>query len=264
MGLFGLEFSSKSIEELAVEILTYSVPREQGPRLVFTANVDHIVQMRRLPEFRAAYDRAWVRTIDGFPVHLLARIEGSRTIPRVTGADLFASLMLGLDPLSHRCFFVVSSAAIADRIGGYLLSRGFHRDSMQFCVPQFGFELDAAFSDALASRIRSHRTTHLFLGLGAPKSEIWCDGHAEALGNCYVLCVGAGPEFFLGLKRRAPMIWRQYGFEWLWRFLHEPRRLFRRYFVDSWSFLLAIAEDHWGRRTGPDTGNVGGFGVPPS
>lgn len=262
MALFGLEFSDKSMGELAAEMLSSSIPQGQGPRLVFTANVDHIVQMRRRPEFRAAYNRAWVRTIDGFPVHVLAKIEGSRAIPRVTGSDLFAALMQGLDPLSHRCFFVVNSAATADGMINYLLSQGFHRDSIQTCVPQYGFERDMSVSDALAERIRSHRTTHLFVGVGAPKSEIWCHRHAEDLGNCYALCVGAGPEFFLGLKRRAPPLWQRYGVEWLWRFGQEPRRLFRRYFIDSWGFFLAIVEDYWARGTAPHPSNPGNIGMP--
>jgi N-acetylglucosaminyldiphosphoundecaprenol N-acetyl-beta-D-mannosaminyltransferase len=262
MRLFGMEFSNKSISELSNEILLSSIPYDHGPRLVFTANVDHIVQMRRRPEFRMAYGRAWFRTIDGFPVYMVARIAGLRPI-RVTGADLFATVMRGLDSRLHRCFFVVSSAAVGDGLIQHLLSRGFQKDSIEVCIPQYGFELDTWFSTALASQIVSHRTTHLFLGVGAPKSEIWSYKYAERLGNCYVLCVGAGPEFFLGLKRRAPSLWQRYGFEWLWRFGHEPRRLFRRYFVDSWGFLLAIAEDQWSNAKALRPGNSSDVEAPP-
>jgi N-acetylglucosaminyldiphosphoundecaprenol N-acetyl-beta-D-mannosaminyltransferase len=261
MPLLGLEFSEKSMADLAAEMLSVSIPEGEGPRLVFTANVDHIVHMRRQPEFRAAYQNAWVRTIDGFPVHVLAKIAGSQA-PRFTGSDLFAALMPGLDPLSHRCFFIANSASVADGMIRQLLNQEFQRDSIQVCVPPFGFELDTSFSNSLAARVRSHRTTHLFLGVGAPKSEIWCHRQAEKLGDCYALSLGSGLELYLGLKPRAPRLWRRYGFEWLWRFIHEPRRLFRRYFVDSWGFLPVVLDSLRERAAALHTRSAGDVRTP--
>ena len=52
------------------------------------------------------------------------------------------------------------------------------------------------------------------------------------LGDCYILNAGAGLDFFVGTKQRAPRIFQRIGFEWFWRFSHEPRRLFRRYFIE--------------------------------
>ncbi len=110
-------------------------------------------------------------------------------------------------------------------------------------VPKFGFEHDSAASHALALSVQKHRTTHLIMGLGAPKSEIWSDIHRDIIGDAYVLCLGASAEFFTGIRPRAPYVLRLCGLEWLWRFCMEPRRLFSRYFVDSWLFLKILARD---------------------
>lgn len=241
--IFGLQFSALDEQALVAQMATAEVPSGTGPKRLATANLDHIVQMARNDAFRRAYDRAWTITADGMPVYLYARLRNVGLPGRVTGADLFARLIEVLNPARHRCFFVCSSTEVAERLEQRLLRRGFRREALAFCVPPHAFEGDAAYSDALAERIRRHAPTHLFMGLGAPKSDIWTDRYHDALGDCYVLNVGAALDFTAGVKRRAPVLVRRIGLEWAWRVASEPRRLYRRYFVDSWQFLWLVAMD---------------------
>jgi N-acetylglucosaminyldiphosphoundecaprenol N-acetyl-beta-D-mannosaminyltransferase len=64
--------------------------------------------------------------------------------------------------------------------------------------------------------------------------------------------------FYFGTQRRAPAIMRRLGLEWLWRLASEPRRLFRRYLIESAPFFrLAAAEIVRRRRSarlGPPAG----------
>jgi N-acetylglucosaminyldiphosphoundecaprenol N-acetyl-beta-D-mannosaminyltransferase len=240
--VFGLRFAHESQEEL-LHALTSDLAEPSGARLLVTANVDHIVTLRRDPAFREAYSNAWRITADGTPVFLYARMRGARVPERVTGSDLFADLCKRVRPEVHRLFLVVSNTVSAEKIRAYFLSRGFGADAVTIEVPPFGFERDPAYSMALADRVRAAGATHLVIGLGAPKSEIWAHRHHDRLGSIFVLCVGAAIEFFTGDKIRAPEWAGRFGLEWLHRFLSEPRRLFHRYFVRSWSFFAAIADD---------------------
>ena len=240
---FGLEFSNVEQTSLVEEIAGHAILPGSGPRVVQTANVDHIVQINRNEEFRDSYREAWAVTADGMPVYLYAKLRGLALPGRVTGADLFQTLMPRLVPGLHRCFFLASSTATADWIASYLRGRGFADDAVAVEVPPFGFEKDEFQSAALARRIAQHRPTHLFMGVGAPKSEVWIHRHRRRIGDCYVLNVGAGLDFFAGQRRRAPGWIQRCGLEWFWRFAQEPRRLFRRYFIDSLGFFGAIAKD---------------------
>ena len=241
--VFGLDLSPMTRAELAAKIAREPPAKGAGPRSIHTANLDHIVQLQRNPGLSQAYDKAWIVTADGMPVFVYAKLRGATVRARVTGADLFGDILALLRPAEHRCFFVASSDETARLLIEWLATHGFSRKSADFEVPPCGFESDATYSRDLAQRIAAHGTTHLFLGVGAPKSEIWVNKHREALGDCYVLCAGAGLDFFAGTGRRAPRILQRIGFEWLWRFGHEPRRLFRRYFIDSWSFFAAVVDD---------------------
>lgn len=241
--IFGLQFAPMTQSELVAKVTSDPIPKGSGPRCIYTANLDHIVHLRRNPRLRQAYRQAWAVTADGMPVFLYAKARGAALHMRVTGTDLFRDILAAGSPGQHRCFFVASSNETAHRLVSWLTARGFDRQSIDYDVPPHGFENDAVYSVNLAKHIRAHGTTHLFLGVGAPKSEIWVAEYRDALGDCYVLNAGAGLDFFVGTKQRAPRILQRIGFEWFWRFSREPRRLFRRYFVDSWSFLAAVSED---------------------
>lgn len=260
---FGLSFSPLDESELADQVLRAPVPRGVGPRVVATANLDHIVRISRNSPFRRAYGRAWAVTADGMPVYLYSRWRGAPVPARVTGSDLFARLMPRLSPERHRCYFVAASMEIGERLVGYLVDRGFPEDSLAYCVPPQGFEAHPGISRTLADAVRTHGTTHLFVGVGAPKSEIWTDGYRERLGDCYVFNIGAALAFFAGTARRAPRVLQRAGLEWAWRVACEPTRLSRRYFVDSWRFLEVVADDvrHGSQRqAGEPLSRAGGRG----
>lgn len=241
--LFGIDFTALSRSELARTIAREAIPQGAGPRPVFTANVDHIVETLGNSKLKTAYEGAWVATADGMPVYLYARLRGARLPGRVTGADLFDDLMRTLSPDRHRCFFIANSEPTGRKLLAYLTARGFPATALACEVPPFGFERDDGYSKMLADRVRKHGTTHLFIGVGAPKSEIWTHENRDRIGDCYILAAGAGLDFFVGTKSRAPAWIQRSGFEWLWRFGQEPHRMFGRYFIRSWSFIWAVMQD---------------------
>ena len=64
------------------------------------------------------------------------------------------------------------------------------------------------------------------------------------------MALGATIDFEAGTLKRAPKIWQKIGMEWLYRCMKEPKRLFKRYFVDDMQFfyyfgkqLLGIYKD---------------------
>ncbi|MBT9372250.1 WecB/TagA/CpsF family glycosyltransferase [Rhizobium sp. CSW-27] len=239
--LFGIHFSRLDMEALVDRLRDQAVPRGTGLRLLVTANVDHIVNLRQNARFREAYRFAWKAVVDGTPVFLYARLRGLALPGKVTGSDLFPRLIENLVPGTHRLLLVSPQEETSRRLYQRLQNLGFTDHIVMTAPPDF--EEDRRFSHWLIAAARRQQTTHLILGLGAPKSEIWLHEHARQLPDCYGMALGAALEFYAGTKQRAPLFLRRAGIEFLWRVICEPRRLARRYFVSSWSFFRAIAED---------------------
>ncbi len=238
--IFGIAFSDCTTAQL-VETMTRQAAAE--PQMLVTCNLDHVVNLHRNPVFRAAYLTAWQTTVDGAPVFVYQRWRGGRAPARVTGADLFPALMRVINPRQHRPFFITADDSIGMALQRELEERGFVFERPPFLTVPFGFEKDAAASDAVLATIKASRPTHLFLGIGSPKSEIWIANYRHRLPALYILPVGAALEFHTGKKSRAPRLVRRVGLEGLWRLASEPRRLWRRYMIDSWVFLAAVRAD---------------------
>jgi N-acetylglucosaminyldiphosphoundecaprenol N-acetyl-beta-D-mannosaminyltransferase len=238
--IFGISFVSVRASQLAEFISSEPVPFGQGARAIYTANIDHIIHIHENAEFRRAYDKAWAATVDGWPIVLFAKLLRGIELPRITGADLFPILADRLNPELHRLFLLVSSSETAAAIQQKFALRGFQCESVACEAPPIGFEKDSEYSRGLIAKVRNHSTTHFFLGVGTPKSEIWIDRNREELGDMYIASFGAGLEFFAETKPRAPLVIRKAGMEWAFRLASEPRRLARRYFFGAFRFVCLL------------------------
>ena len=78
----------------------------------------------------------------------------------------------------------------------------------------------------------------IVLGMGMPKQERVAHLLRSQLDHpCLIVCGGAIIDFMGGRVSRAPLWMRQLGIEWIYRFLHKPVRMFRRYVVGNPQFL---------------------------
>ncbi|NMG11031.1 WecB/TagA/CpsF family glycosyltransferase [Brasilonema sp. UFV-L1] len=82
----------------------------------------------------------------------------------------------------------------------------------------------------LAERIQTSGANAVFLGLGCPRQEVWAYEYRNLL-NLPILAVGAAFDFHAGTLPQAPKILQDYGLEWLFRFVQEPKRLWQRYLL---------------------------------
>lgn len=76
----------------------------------------------------------------------------------------------------------------------------------------------------------------VWVGLGAPKQEIWMAEHQGRI-NAVMIGVGAGFDYYAGNIKRAPVWMQRCNLEWLYRLMQDPKRLFRRYWNTNWKFI---------------------------
>lgn len=89
-----------------------------------------------------------------------------------------------------------------------------------------------------------------FVGLGCPRQENWAYEHLGSV-NAVMICVGAAFDFHAGLLARAPGWMQDYGLEWLFRLIREPRRLWARYAVNNPLYLYLLFLQYTGLKKFP-------------
>jgi N-acetylglucosaminyldiphosphoundecaprenol N-acetyl-beta-D-mannosaminyltransferase len=150
-------------------------------------------------------------------------------------------LRTGLGP-DHTLFFLVDSSATAAAIARWKDEGNIEARVVTEVAPQC-FGEDLAICAAVAERVRKAGTTILFLGLGAPKSELFASRYRTQLGGCWALCIGQGIKIALGLVPTPPRLVVRLRLEWAWRVLQEPRRLCGRYASSFIGFGAAVLRD---------------------
>lgn len=241
--IFGLQVSTMTEHDIATHLASTVRNGDAGPGLIVTPNIQHVAVLRHDPEFRDAYEFAEIITCDGFPVYFYARARGCRPPARVTGRGIVTMMMDHPALLAdHRMFFVLADKVTADAVSEWARLHGLN-DNVSIVVPPFGFDRDPVQCLTLANKINRFRATILFMGLGAPKSEIFVYRYRGDLPACWSLCVGQAVKVAMGLMPDPPALIVAFHSEWLWRIILEPRRLTRRYIVSTWGFMLAVLDD---------------------
>jgi N-acetylglucosaminyldiphosphoundecaprenol N-acetyl-beta-D-mannosaminyltransferase len=93
------------------------------------------------------------------------------------------------------------------------------------------------------AQIRQTNPDFIWVGLGAPKQELWMAQSWQLLQPAILFGVGAAFDFHAGYVQRAPSVMRLIGFEWLYRFLQEPQRLWKRYLISNTLFVYYSFRD---------------------
>jgi len=91
--------------------------------------------------------------------------------------------------------------------------------------------------DAMVARLNAARPDIVWVGLGAPRQDLWMARYRDRLEAPVLIGVGAAFDFHAGVKPQAPRWMRERGLEWLFRLACEPRRLWRRYLLGGPVFL---------------------------
>jgi exopolysaccharide biosynthesis WecB/TagA/CpsF family protein len=195
---------------------------------VFTLNLDHLVKLRSDAGFRAAYDAATYVSADGSPVVKIARRQGA-PVDLVTGADLVMPLCKAAAGAGVAIHLFGTSDAIRDEAAAKLLA-----DIPGLVIagsesPPRGFDPQGEAAKAAAGRIEASGAGICFVALGAPKQELFAHAATRQPGGVTYVCIGAALDFISGRSKRAPVLFRRTGTEWVWRFIQEPRRLGMRY-----------------------------------
>lgn len=202
---------------------------------------------------KAAHDPALARIIaacdlvnaDGMPVVWAARLLGQPLKGRVTGIDLFVRLLGEAERRGWSVYFLGAREAVLQEV----LRRARQKHpQLDIAGAKNGYWTQDE-EGAVVADIARARPRLLFVAISSPRKEEFLARHLATMGVPFCMGVGGSFDVFAGLVRRAPVWMQRTGFEWFYRFLQEPRRMFRRYFIDDMEFFWLLAKALVARRS---------------
>lgn len=249
----------KTIKILNIDILSLTQKEllERLDKGVFvTPNVDHLVKLQYDREFYRVYQKAeWV-VCDSKILYLLSKLLKHPLPEAIPGSSFFTSYyMYHKDDPDCRIFLLGAKEGVAVKAKEKINEKVGRQIVVGAHSPSFGFEKNEHECMYIIDLVNKSGANVLLVGVGAPKQENWIMKYRDKMPNVKLfMALGATIDFEAGTLKRAPMFWQKIGMEWLYRCLKEPKRLFKRYFVDDMQFfyyfakqLLGVYKDPFGR-----------------
>lgn len=239
--IMGCQVDNLSMEETLGVIEGFIATGQPHQHVV--VNVDKLVKARSDAELRSIINHCDLINADGMPVVWASRLLGKPLKQRVAGVDLFEALMSRGAGKGWRIFLLGAREEVVSKVKTLYEAK---YPGLQIAGYRNGYwkpEQEAA----VVEQISQARADILFVAISSPKKEQFLGRYQAQMKIPFAMGVGGTFDVAAGLVKRAPVWMQRSGLEWFYRFLQEPRRMFRRYFIEGLPFFGMLARE-WMRR----------------
>ncbi|KAA3658397.1 MAG: glycosyltransferase [Calditrichaeota bacterium] len=202
-------------------------------------NVYTIMCSQHDEELNRAINGFTLSVADGMPLVWLSRFTDNPLHTRVYGPDLFLKICELSETKHYRHFLYGSKSFVLDKLEKNILNHFPKLEIAGKISPPFR-PLTAEEEQAFVDEINNSGADIVWIAIGSPKQEKWMAKIRPRLHVPVLAAVGAAFDFHALTKKQAPPVIRNNGFEWLFRLLYEPGRLWMRYLVYNPLFVLNV------------------------
>ncbi|WP_158251208.1 WecB/TagA/CpsF family glycosyltransferase [Cryobacterium sp. Y11] len=231
-----MKFVSSDPARASAHIL--AVASQRAGVHVHLANAYTVALADQSAEYRDVLAGSALNFPDGKPIGWVSRLrQHSPLLQQVRGPQLFLDVFDQGRQTGTRHFLLGSTPEVLLQLTTNLERDYPGVDIVGVASPPFRklTPVELATQD---EQIKASGAEIVWIGLGTPKQDIEAQRLAVAL-PITAIAIGAAFDFAAGTLNQAPVWMRTVGFEWLYRFASEPRRLWRRYLFGNARFLKA-------------------------
>ena len=207
---------------------------------VVAINVDVVMKIEEDSYLKKVVDNADMVLVDGKPLVWISKLHGKPLKAKISGSDLVPLLCEVAAEKGYKIFIIGGKDGIAEQAKEKLENRLPKIKIVGTYAPPFGFEKNESELDKINQMISEAHPDLLIACFGCPKQEKWIYENIEKYNAKVSVCAGATVDFLAGNVKRAPRWMSDHGLEWFYRFTQEPKRMFKRYFVDDTKIVKLI------------------------
>ena len=199
---------------------------------ICVSNVHTTVTSYEDESYRNIQNNALMAIPDGGPLSSIGRKRGFSSMDRTAGPSLMEEVF---HDNGYTHYFYGSTEDTLELLKKKLKEKYPELKIVGMYSPPFR-KLTEEEDEKVIEKINDCNPDFVWIGLGAPKQEIWMAEHQGKI-NGLMIGVGAGFDYFAGNIKRAPLWMQKSNLEWLYRLIQDPKRLFKRYFVTNTKFI---------------------------
>jgi len=237
INMLGITMHNLTMPEAVKQITSIALAGDTAQVSFVNADCANIAFER--PDYRKVLQRSRLVLADGIGVRLAGKLLNQNIRENVNGTDLLPFLCASMEREGLRLYLLGGRPGVPEAAVNRLEKE---YPNLNICGSHHGYFSERE-QPAMIEEIARANVDVLLVAFGVPKQETWISSHQEELGA--KVCVGVGGllDFYSGRIPRAPDWMRELGMEWVYRFIQEPRRMWRRYLVGNVVFLLRVLRE---------------------
>ncbi len=241
------------LNELLDNLTKEEILAQYRSGLYINPNVDGIVKNHYDKEFYEAVKKASFVVCDSKILSLCSRLLPERIKEAVPGSSFFSDFYFyHKDDPDCRIFLLGGMEGVADEAKRRINQKVGRDIVVGTYSPPFGFEKDEKESRHIVDLVDASGATVVMTGISDPKQTIWLAKYMDDFKTARMfMALGATIDFEAGNVKRAPTFVQKLALEWLFRFCMDPRRLYKRYFIDDPKFFWLFAKQLTGKYKDP-------------
>lgn len=211
--------------------------------VLVTPNIDDIMKHQKDKAFHEMASKAEFSVCDSRVLLLMSRMLRTPLREAIPGSSFFPMYCDYHAEDTHIKIFLLGAKEGVGEIARKKINARIGREIVVGTYsPPIGFEKDETECNHIVDILRQSEANVILVGLGNPKQTKWIYKYKDMLPDIDLfMALGATIDFEAGNIKRAPKIFQKLYLEWFYRFLMEPKRLFRRYFIDDMQFFYYFA-----------------------
>ncbi|MDO6802755.1 WecB/TagA/CpsF family glycosyltransferase [Wenyingzhuangia sp. 1_MG-2023] len=219
---------------------------ENKKMIINTINAYSYVVSKKDLLFQESLSKCEVLIPDGFSIVWAMNFLYGKKLKKIAGADLFLYEMSRMEQNKGKCFFLGSTNETLLKIKEKA-QKEYPNVEIVCYSPPYKSKFSNEDNEKTLNLINDFQPDVLFIGMTAPKQEKWAFSNYPKINAGHICSIGAVFDFYAGNIKRAPVWVINLGLEWLYRFMKEPRRLWRRYLIGNSKFIYYILKEKFNR-----------------
>ena len=226
----------------ALNIMEKRIKVYKGEETSFlcVANQDTISRIQTVPGLtKESINESFLTIPDGYSIIYAAKFLRTPLKERIAGPDLMQKFIEISAKKGYKIYFLGAKDGIAQKMAEVFLNKYPDLKISGIYSPCFG-EFSERENRKMIDMVNKSKTHVLWVSFGCPKQEKWILYNKNKLHIPITVGIGAAFDFHSGNIKRAPLFMQNLGLEWFYRFLQEPVRLWKRYFLGGIRFVITI------------------------
>ncbi|WP_088013310.1 WecB/TagA/CpsF family glycosyltransferase [Gottfriedia acidiceleris] len=223
--------------QCTLEFIEKNLSRIKG-KYICVSNVHTTVMSYENDDYCNIQNEGIMALPDGKPLSVVSKLKGFKNADRVTGPDLMEEIFNISYENGYKHYFYGSTEETLEELRKKLLKKYPNLSIVGMYSPPFR-SVSIEEDNEIIKNINQCNPDFIWVGLGAPKQEIWMNEHKDKV-NGLMIGVGAGFDYHAEKLKRAPIWMQKSSLEWLYRLMQDPARLLTRYFNTNIKFTMYL------------------------